>query len=171
MKKLLLLVLLVPRSQERPELWLYTSTNLWVDRNLETLEQVWRRAAKVGYTKVLLADSKFSKLGEMDKRYFAKIERVKKLAAELNHEIVPALFPIGYSNSMLWHDPNLAEGLPVFAGRGHRQVIAGYYDHKPEQARDWLASAAKVKGVVGIMYTTWESKYDDLEAFAKICRE
>ena len=96
-----------------PELWLYYSTNLWVDENLTRLEEVWRRAAKSGYRKVLLTDSKFSKLGDMDERYFRNIERVKKLAAELRIEIVPALFSIGYSNDLLWHDPNLAEGLPV----------------------------------------------------------
>ena len=31
----------------------------------------------------------------------------------LKLEIVPALFNIEYSNNLLWHDPNLAEGLPV----------------------------------------------------------
>ena len=28
-------------------------------------------------------------------------------------EIVPAVFPVGYSNDLLWHDPNLIEALPV----------------------------------------------------------
>jgi hypothetical protein len=97
----------------KPELWLYHATNLWVDENIARLEEIWRRAAKAGYRKVLLTDSKFSKLGDMDERYFRNVERVKKLAGELGIEIVPALFSIGYSNSMLWHDPNLAEGLPV----------------------------------------------------------
>jgi hypothetical protein len=110
-----------------PELWLYYSTNLWVEKNLEKLEEVWRRAARAGYTRILLADSKFAKLGDMDRRYFAHVERVKKLAAELNLEIVPALFHVGYSNGMLWHDPNLAEGLPVkdslFGVRGGQAVL------------------------------------------------
>ena len=26
---------------------------------------------------------------------------------------MPGVFPVGYSNDLLWHDPNLAEGLPV----------------------------------------------------------
>ena len=54
------------------------------------------------------------------------------------------------------------------APRGHRILIAGYYDDNPERVRDWLASAAKVKGVTGVMYTTWESNYKDLEEFARI---
>ena len=93
--------------------WLYWSRNLWVDKNIDQLEALFRRAAKAGYTHVLLSDSKFARLGEMDDRYFRNVDRLKKLAAELNLEIVPAFFPIGYSNDLLWHDPNLIEALPV----------------------------------------------------------
>ncbi len=93
--------------------WVYCAQNLLVDRNIDELETILRRAAKAGYTHVLLSDSKFAKLGDMDERYFRNIERVRKLAAELKLEIVPALFSIGYSNDLLWHDPNLAEALPV----------------------------------------------------------
>jgi len=95
------------------EKWLYCPTNLLVDKNVDALEALWRRAAAAGYTRVLLADSKFNRLGEMDARYFRNVERVKKIAAELKIEIVPALFSIGYSNDLLSRDPNLVEGLPV----------------------------------------------------------
>src|ERR1041384_3656744 len=95
------------------ELWLYCSQNLWVDKNIDNLEQLFARAGKAGYTHVLLADSKFAKLDDMDARYFKNVERVKKIAAENHLEIVPAVFPIGYSNDILWHDPNLIEALPV----------------------------------------------------------
>ncbi len=110
----LLSLLATPLAQAAsPQRWLYYSQNLLVDKNVDDLETVWRRAAKAGYTHVLLSDSKFGKLGDMDSRYFRNVERVKKLAAELNLEIVPALFPIGYSNDILWHDPNLVEAMPV----------------------------------------------------------
>jgi hypothetical protein len=95
------------------ERWLYCSQNLWVDKNVDQLEGLFRRAAKAGYTHVLLADSKFSKLGDMDARYFRNIDRLKRLGVETKLEIVPALFAIGYSNDLLWHDPNLIEALPV----------------------------------------------------------
>jgi hypothetical protein len=99
-----------PAALER---WLYCSQNLWVDKNIDTLERLMNRAAKAGYTRVLLSDSKFAKLEEMDARYFHNVDRIKGLAAELRLEIVPALFPVGYSNDLLWHDPNLIEALPV----------------------------------------------------------
>jgi hypothetical protein len=110
------MIFLLLLLQEKPDLqdrWVYCSYNLWVDKNLETLEDVMRRAAKSGYNGILLADSKFGKLGDMDERYFRNVARVKKTAAELGLEIVPAVFPVGYSESILWHDPNLAEALPV----------------------------------------------------------
>jgi hypothetical protein len=93
--------------------WVYCSQNLWVDKNVDDLETLWRRASKAGYTHVLLADSKFSRLADMDRRYFRNIDRLKGLASELKLQIVPALFPIGYSNDLLSRDPNLIEALPV----------------------------------------------------------
>lgn len=95
------------------ERWIYCSENLLVDRNVDALETLLRRAAKAGYTHVLLTDSKFSRLGEMDERYFAHARRIKELAQTLGLELVPALFPIGYSNDLLGQNPNLIEALPV----------------------------------------------------------
>ena len=69
-----------------------------------------------------------------------------------------------------WNFGKRDESLKFFADRGHKQVIAGYYDGKPEQIRTWMESARKVDGVVGVMYTTWRQKYDDLEAFARESR-
>jgi hypothetical protein len=34
-----------------------------------------------------------------------------------------------------------------------------------------VKSGAKVKGVVGIMYTTWQNNYTHIEEFAKYARE
>lgn len=100
-------------SRLRPELWLYYATNLQVAENVDKLEPIWRRAAQAGYTHVLLADSKFARLGDVIPQYFQNAERVKRLAKELDLTVVPAVFHVGYSNSMLYHDPNLAEGFPV----------------------------------------------------------
>jgi len=112
---LLLLSFLPTPAARAAELgrWLYCSQNLSVDENINKLEALFGRAANAGYTHVLLSDSKFARLGDMDARYFRNIDRVKKLAAGSHLEIVPALFPVGYSNDLLWHDPNLIEALPV----------------------------------------------------------
>lgn len=95
------------------EKWIYCSRNLWVDDNVAQLTNLFARAAAAGYTHVLLSDSKFAKLGDMDARYFRNIKRTQEAAMASHLEIVPALFPVGYSNDILWHDPNLVEALPV----------------------------------------------------------
>lgn len=95
------------------ELWLYIQQNLWVDANVENIERLFERAGKAGYTHAMIADSKSAKLGDMDARYFRNIDRLKKSAAANKLEIVPAIFPIGYSNDILWHDPNLIEAIPA----------------------------------------------------------
>jgi hypothetical protein len=70
-----------------------------------------------------------------------------------------------------WYFEKRAPSLKFFADRGHRQVIAGYYDHAPEQAADWLVAAKPYPGVEGIMYTTWEHNYADLERFAEVVKK
>jgi hypothetical protein len=95
------------------ERWFYVSQNLWVDQNITNLVALMQRAAAAGYTHMLLSDSKFSRLGTMDAHYFQNLNTLKAAATNLNLEIVPALFPIGYSNDLLFNDPNLVEGLPV----------------------------------------------------------
>lgn len=101
------------RVEPERELWLYYATNLAEDGAWSRLEPVWRRAAAAGYRRVIFADSKLTRLGEMDAAYFERILRLRALAGELGLEIIPAVFPIGRSNGILAHDPDLVEGLPV----------------------------------------------------------
>ena len=95
------------------ELWVYTQVNLLVPQEVSRLTKLMERAKKVGYTHFLIADSKFSRLAELDRRYFDQVEQVKKKAKELDITLVPAVCSVGYSNDILSLNPNLAEGLPV----------------------------------------------------------
>ncbi len=95
------------------EFWFYKSANLLVPEQVEETVQLLKRAGRAGYTHCLLTDSKFSRLGQLPERYFTQVRQVQAAAAEAQVELVPALFPIGYSNDLLSQDPNLAEGLPV----------------------------------------------------------
>ena len=70
-----------------------------------------------------------------------------------------------------WYFGKRDASLKFFTERGNRVLMAGYYDGEVEgNVRGWLDAAKKVKGVVGIMYTTWEDRYDDLEKFADAVR-
>ncbi len=98
------------------ELWVYCPTNLLVDANVDALQKLWHRAHLAGYTHVLLADSKLARLNELGTNaphYLANLSRTKAVARAEQMQIVPAVFQVGYSNDVLSHDPNLAEGLPV----------------------------------------------------------
>lgn len=93
--------------------WFYAMHNLLVDKNVDELVALIERAGKSGYNGVVLADYKFNILGKMPDRYFKNVARVKEAAAKAKLEVIPAIFPVGYSAGLLSHDPNLAEGVPV----------------------------------------------------------
>lgn len=116
-RNLALLAVLLPgfllAGPDKRELWVYAPANYLVPAEADRIEALLRRARPLGYTHFLVADSKFSRLGQMDGRYFDHVARVRRTAADLGIEVIPAVFPVGYSNDLLSQDPNLAEGLPV----------------------------------------------------------
>lgn len=93
--------------------WLYLQTNLQVAENVGTTEALLRRAAKARYNGVVLADYKLNILDRVPQHYFKHAEQVKQLCEELKLEIIPTVAPIGYSDGLLAHNPNLAEGIPA----------------------------------------------------------
>ncbi|OAI55171.1 hypothetical protein AYO44_00210 [Planctomycetaceae bacterium SCGC AG-212-F19] len=113
-----------PRFEQR---WFYAAYNLLVDKNADDLIALIERAGKAGYNGLVLADYKFNILGRMPPRYFHNVARVQKAAEAAKIEIIPAVFPIGYSAGLLAHDPNLAEGVPVkdapFVVKGREAVL------------------------------------------------
>jgi len=100
-------------AAEPPALWLYYPTNLLPDENIPKLQAIWKRAAAAGYSKILLGDSKFGHLSTLPDGYFKNCRKVRQIATDLKLDIVPSVFSVGYSNDLLFNDPNLAEGLPV----------------------------------------------------------
>jgi hypothetical protein len=109
--------------------WVYCQTNMLVDKNGDELIRLIERSARAGYTGLVLADYKFNILDQMPATYTKNVERVKKAAAQHKIELIPTVMPIGYSDGLLVHDPNLAEGLPVknapFVARGKELVPTG----------------------------------------------
>jgi len=67
-----------------------------------------------------------------------------------------------------WRHPGeRLEALKFFADRGHKQILMGYYDAPVENILPWLKEATSVKGVTGVMYTTWGGDFSQLEKFAQ----
>lgn len=113
-----------PRYAER---WVYASHNLLVDKEADKLVALIERAGRSGYNGLVLADFKFNNLENMPPGYFKNVARVRQAAAAAGIDIIPVVFPIGYSEGLLAHDPNLAEGMPVrdapFVVKGGEAVL------------------------------------------------
>ncbi len=75
---------------------------------------------------------------------------------------------------MNWNLGNLRNSLQWFSGMNssqptpHQQIIAGYYDNGNgnQSAQQELSAAAGIPGIRGLMYTTWNDDYSQLENFA-----
>src|SRR5579862_5357450 len=92
-----------------PYRWLYLGANLASEQSLQRTEALMHRAAKAGYTGIVLTDYNLHHLATVGASYFAHAEQMKALAKELHLEIIPCMFSIGYSGGILMHDPNLIE--------------------------------------------------------------
>lgn len=91
------------------------STNFLVDSNLPNTLDVITRASESCYNGVLLSDVKFGFLDDFanSPNYFQNLNTFLDSAKVLGLEVYPETTPFGYSESLLHHNPNLAEGLPV----------------------------------------------------------
>jgi hypothetical protein len=75
---------------------------------------------------------------------------------------------------MNWNGRRRRVSLQWFASRGNAQVIAGFYDPPDHDgagaARTELFEANGIRGIKGLMYTTWRDDYSQLEAYAQAAR-
>lgn len=146
MCRLLLLVLLgTTTASSALEKWVYVSANLLPEENLAPLEALITRAHGAGYTHVFLQDSKFGRLATLPGRYFDHARRVRAHAEKTGIEIVPAVFPLGYSSELLFNDPHLIEPLHavdtplVVAGDGRTATPVGTPALPPRGFADFSA--------------------------------
>ncbi|MFC1583005.1 hypothetical protein ACFL4W_05655, partial [Planctomycetota bacterium] len=72
-----------------------------------------------------------------------------------------------------WYSSAAPKNMPFFEKRGHRQIIAGYYDSPAikENLKKWLDVAEKHKGQTGVIYTTWSDNFTHMEQFYKALQE
>ena len=70
-----------------------------------------------------------------------------------------------------WNSGKAKESLTFFADRGHKQLIAGYYDADDlSNFQQWDQAARNIRGVTGFMYTTWQAKFGLLEQYGQAMR-
>lgn len=75
---------------------------------------------------------------------------------------------LGNSTVVNWnYGNNRTESLQFFADLGNPQILAGYYDGDAPPISQWLQEARSVNATVdGVMYTTWNDDYSQLDEFA-----
>lgn len=68
-----------------------------------------------------------------------------------------------------WYHKMREKSLKFFSDLGFRTLAGAYYDGSTlENPRGWLDALAKTPNVRGIMYTTWQNKYDLLAPFGDL---
>jgi hypothetical protein len=118
------------RGPEVPERLVYLEENFLRDGSRERAFEILREAARFGFTGLALADEKFGfwwKLEDGDRgKWLGNASAVREEAARLGLRVALVGLKFGHSGSLLFHDPDLAEGLPVrdarFVRRGDRLV-------------------------------------------------
>jgi hypothetical protein len=71
-----------------------------------------------------------------------------------------------------WYHKIRDQSLRFFSNKGFRTAGASYYDADDlSNSRDWLASLERTPGAVGIMYTSWQQKYELLGEFGNLLRD
>jgi len=99
---------------EKPEYrWVYLQTNLQVAENVDKVGALLERAEAAGYNGIVLADFKLGLLDRVPDFYFKNAAKFNQLAEKYHQEVIPCVASMGYSEALLSHNPNLAEGLPV----------------------------------------------------------
>lgn len=95
--------------------WVYVSSNLYVNDNVGHLERLLQRAQKAGYNGVLFNDYKTFTWWQLDdaQRWRTNAQKLREITRTLNMELVVCVFPFGYADPLLWHDVNLAAGMPI----------------------------------------------------------
>lgn len=91
------------------------------DRDVVAIQGVLRTAAANGLNGAVLSAG-LDTLCQRDEAWFRRLGSVHDTARDLNLELIPAVFSVGYGGGILAHDRHLAEGLPVvdapFVARG-----------------------------------------------------
>jgi len=100
-------------SPELPYRLVYASHNLAVDTEVQNLLDVMRRARAAGYNGIVLADWHLQALDKTSEKCLKNLAVVKKTATLLNLKLFPMVSAVNQAHGILFHDPNLAEGMPV----------------------------------------------------------
>ncbi len=96
-----------------PIRWVYFPTNFLVGKNTTDAKLKWKLWADWKISGINLTDYKFDFISTQPKRYFDSLSSANKFADANHLDIIPSTMSWGYSNGMMFFNPNFATGLPV----------------------------------------------------------
>jgi len=95
-----------------PNRWVYVSTGLRSNEELDRVQSIARTAASHGLNGMLLSAG-FDQMDLKPPEFLHRLTTLKKACDSLKVEIIPMGFSVGYGSGILAHNKNLAAGLPV----------------------------------------------------------
>ncbi|MFI5201545.1 MAG: T9SS type A sorting domain-containing protein [Candidatus Kapaibacterium sp.] len=99
-----------------PIRWVFSTHNLIVPSqisDLETIEDSMAAHKLNGLQQNDFKNNIYSVFENSYPQYFYNVDSLQAYSAKTNVELIPGLFPIGWSEGILFHDPDLAEGIPT----------------------------------------------------------
>jgi hypothetical protein len=101
-----------PASDIGEDRWVFLfGYSLLNDEHVLAMERVIERAGASGYNGAVLGG--VDRMSQQPPEYFRSLARIKESCRANGVELIPTLFSVGYGGSILSHDRNLAEGMPV----------------------------------------------------------
>lgn len=101
-----------PQGKVYPNRWVYVSRSLSSDRDVEDIREIARTAAEHGLNGIALAGG-LDRLDLQPPAYFDRLRQLKQICDDYQLELIPEFFSVGYGSSIISHNRNLAEGIPV----------------------------------------------------------
>jgi hypothetical protein len=117
LKRLLLTAALIHvaaqcQAKEYPYRWVFVSRSLQGDKDVTEIEQIVRTASEHGLNGMVLSAG-LDQLDRQSAAYLERLARVRQICEDRQVDIIPCIFSAGYGGSVLSHNRNLAEGIPV----------------------------------------------------------
>ena len=94
-----------------PVRWVFSTHNLLVNNNITFLKSLADTMALYKLNGLQQNDFKYSILQIMGSNYFQNVDTLKKSLKARNIAVIPGVIGLGWSEGILFNDPNLAEGL------------------------------------------------------------
>lgn len=91
--------------------WIFSQHNLLVNSSVSALRAIADTMAAFKLNGIQQNDFKYSILQTQGSNYFANVDSLKAGCVPNNVEIIPGVVGLGWSDGILYNDPNLAEGV------------------------------------------------------------